>query len=92
MKSGNVLLGVLAGVAAGALLGILMAPEKGKKTRKQISDLGEGVADTLNSKLDELIGSIKSKLENETKSVERIASKVKTISEEARKEVHNATA
>ena len=36
MKSGKVLLGVLAGAAAGALLGILFAPEKGTKTRKMI--------------------------------------------------------
>jgi gas vesicle protein len=38
MKSGKVILGVLAGLAAGAALGILFAPHKGEKTRKKISD------------------------------------------------------
>ena len=35
MSKGKLLLGVLAGVAAGALLGILMAPDKGSETRKK---------------------------------------------------------
>ena len=32
MKTSNVLLGILAGVAAGALIGILVAPDKGSRT------------------------------------------------------------
>ena len=37
MKNGKVLLGVLAGIAAGALIGVLLAPEKGSDMRKNIS-------------------------------------------------------
>jgi gas vesicle protein len=91
MKSGNVLLGVLAGVAAGALLGILMAPEKGSKTRKQISELGDDLTDNLKSGLDQLVSSFKTKFENDLKSVERITTKVKAITEDSKKEVLNGT-
>ena len=34
MKTKNTLIGILSGIAAGALLGILFAPDKGSKTRK----------------------------------------------------------
>ena len=41
MKSGKILLGIMAGTAAGALLGILFAPEKGPVTRKKILKKGK---------------------------------------------------
>lgn len=37
MKNSNVLLGILGGVAAGAIAGILLAPDKGSKTRKKLN-------------------------------------------------------
>jgi gas vesicle protein len=36
MSSGKFFWGVLAGVAAGALLGVLLAPDKGSETRRKI--------------------------------------------------------
>lgn len=47
MKKGKVFLGILTGVAVGALLGVLFAPKKGTKTRKQILKKGEEYADHL---------------------------------------------
>ena len=41
MNTGKVVLGTLAGLAFGAIAGILLAPEKGSTTRKQISDKGQ---------------------------------------------------
>ena len=41
MSSIKVLLGVLVGAAAGTALGILLAPEKGSKTRRKIFKKGE---------------------------------------------------
>lgn len=38
MKALNVILAVLGGAAAGAAIGLLLAPEKGKDTRKMIAD------------------------------------------------------
>jgi gas vesicle protein len=37
MSSGKVVLGLLAGIATGAIVGILLAPDKGSDTRKKIS-------------------------------------------------------
>jgi gas vesicle protein len=50
MKSGKVVLGLLAGIATGALLGILFAPHSGAKTRKRLMNKGEGYADALKDK------------------------------------------
>ena len=58
MSSGKVLLGVLAGITAGAIMGILLAPEKGSKTRKQIIDKGDDYADELKSKFDDFSGKL----------------------------------
>jgi len=39
-----------AGVAAGAVLGILVAPDKGSETRKKVSEEGKRLAQTLKEK------------------------------------------
>lgn len=71
MKSSKSLLGVLAGAAAGATLGILFAPDKGSNTRKNISQKGEDILDSLKSKFENISlsnlndgESVKSKAEN----------------------------
>ena len=53
MNNGKVLLGVLAGIAAGTVLGILLAPEKGADTRKNILKKGEDLANRLNKNIDQ---------------------------------------
>jgi gas vesicle protein len=35
MSSNNIALGILGGIAAGAIAGILLAPNKGSKTKKK---------------------------------------------------------
>ena len=37
MSTGKVITGIVAGMAAGAVLGILLAPDKGSETRKKIA-------------------------------------------------------
>lgn len=63
MKSGKVLLGILAGVAGGAVLGILFAPEKGKRTRKNIMDKSSDYADDLKEKFNDYTNSMSKKYE-----------------------------
>lgn len=63
MKRGNVLLGILGGVAVGALLGILLAPDKGERTRKKILRKGEEYADDLRDKFDDFMEDVNEKVE-----------------------------
>jgi gas vesicle protein len=63
MSSGKVVLGLLAGLAAGAVLGILLAPDKGLDTRKKISKRGKGFTDALNDKFNEFKDSVAEKFE-----------------------------
>lgn len=58
MSSGKVVLGLLAGLSAGALLGILLAPDKGSVTRKKIVDKGDDLVDAIKNKFDEFMESI----------------------------------
>lgn len=54
MRSGKLVLGLLAGVATGALAGILFAPEKGSKTRGKIAKKGEDYTEKMKGKLNNL--------------------------------------
>ncbi|MDZ7774553.1 MAG: YtxH domain-containing protein [Bacteroidales bacterium] len=63
MSTGKVLLGIIAGAAAGALAGILLAPEKGSKTRKRIIRKGEDYKDEVEDTFNELLDTITEKTE-----------------------------
>ncbi len=61
MKTTKVLLGILAGVAGGAILGILFAPEKGSRTRRNIAFKGVNYAQDVKDSFEDLIDSITKK-------------------------------
>jgi len=63
-SNSNLALGLLGGLAAGAVLGILLAPDKGSSTRKKLIDKGHDYADGLKSKYDSLLGAVSKKYEN----------------------------
>jgi gas vesicle protein len=52
MSTGKALWGVLAGLAAGTVLGVLLAPNKGDRMRKDISKRGKDLAEALDQKID----------------------------------------
>lgn len=52
-ENGKALSALLLGVAAGAVLGLLMAPDKGNNTRKKIQDGVEDLVDQLTDKINE---------------------------------------
>lgn len=61
-KSGDSLvLGLLAGAAIGVIAGILLAPEKGSETRRNLSQKGRDTVDNLKSKVTELVDTVADK-------------------------------
>ena len=63
MKSGKVVLGLMAGFAAGTLLGLLFAPDKGTNTRKKISKKKHAYSDAAEEKFDTFIDEVSEKFE-----------------------------
>ncbi|MBC7866401.1 MAG: YtxH domain-containing protein [Gloeobacteraceae cyanobacterium ES-bin-316] len=64
MSKSKVLAGLLVGAAAGAVLGLLLAPEKGSDMRKKISDKKNKFGDDLKNKFGEVKETLKGKYEN----------------------------
>lgn len=62
-RLGGTVLAVLAGVAVGAGLGILFAPDEGKKTRKKIKKTFDESKEDLEDKIDELKKQVRSAVE-----------------------------
>lgn len=83
MSSGKVLLGVLAGLATGAILGILLAPEKGSDTRKKISRKREEYTDAVKEKLDDFLDGISDKFQEVKEDVSDLIKKKATVVEES---------
>lgn len=64
MKTGNVLLGILAGAATGAILGILFAPDKGSETRKKIAKKSKSYTKDMKNKYNEIVDDITGKFKD----------------------------
>jgi gas vesicle protein len=77
MSTGKVVLGTMAGIAIGAIAGILLAPKKGSKTRKQIIDKGDDYVNKIKSKFDDFVESLTEKFESAKKEVENLTEKGK---------------
>lgn len=91
MDTGKVVLAGLAGIAAGAILGILFAPEKGSRTRRQIFNKGNDYAEDLKDKFDDMLETMSNKYESVMSDAEDMVNKGKSKYNEAKKETHNST-
>jgi len=92
MSTGKVVLGTLAGLAIGAIAGILLAPEKGSTTRKQIKDKTADSVEELKSKFDEFRNSFSDKIKSTKNDAEDLVEQGKAKYDDAKKNVENAAA
>lgn len=90
MSKGKAVFGTLVGLAAGAIVGILLAPDKGSTTRKQIMDKSDDYLDELKSKFDEFSDSVSKKIEITKKDAEDMAGKGKSKFDNFKKDAKNA--
>lgn len=63
-KSSKIALGLLGAAAAGLIVGLLIAPEKGKDLRKKIKDKTNDLVDQFGDMISKGENSIKSKVES----------------------------
>lgn len=63
MSTGKAFLGILGGVAAGALIGIIFAPQKGAKTRRQIIRKKNEYSDYVKDNFHQLLREISDKFD-----------------------------
>jgi gas vesicle protein len=64
MKESKVLASLLIGAAAGAVLGILLAPDKGSETRKKISKKTNEFGEEIKNKFGEVKETLKGKYDS----------------------------
>lgn len=87
MKSGKILLGVFGGLVAGALLGILLAPDRGSNTRKKIMRKGEDLVDNAKDRLDEMVEGVNSKIQNLVQEATNLAKRGKEKANSVKEEM-----
>ena len=89
MKNSKLLTGVVLGAAAGALGGILLAPDKGKETRKKITRKSADLQDSLKSKFSELVDTVAGRFEGVREEAENLLEKGTDKAKNLRAEAHN---
>lgn len=75
MNAGKMILSIAAGVAAGAVIGILLAPDKGTETRRKISERSNEYAEGLKTKFNDFIESMMDKFDSVKSEAENLAHK-----------------
>ncbi|HLO92556.1 MAG TPA: YtxH domain-containing protein [Lentimicrobium sp.] len=75
MNAGRMILSIAAGVAAGAIIGVLLAPDKGTETRRKISEKSNEYADGLKTKFNDFIESMMDKFDSVKSEAENLVNK-----------------
>ena len=66
---------LLAGIAVGTIVGILVAPDKGKRTQRKLLRKGKDISDDLKDKFEDLIDSVKDNLDTTSDYTEKAKEK-----------------
>ena len=66
---------LLAGIAVGTIVGILVAPDKGKRTQRKLLRKGKDISDDLKDKFEDLIDSVKDNLDTTSDYIDKARSK-----------------
>ncbi len=90
MSKGNILISVIIGSFIGALLGVLFAPDKGERTRKQIVKKSDEYGDLVKTEFDDFVKTMRKKYETALDDTEQIISKGRAKADELRNEVKKA--
>lgn len=91
MKSARIILSALAGVAIGVQIGLLIAPEKGKETRKKLTKKGEEYLNDINGQLNHLIKGMNEKIDKINKNIASVAEETKSRGKELMGEAKDKT-
>ncbi len=75
MNAGKMILSIAVGVAAGAVIGVLLAPDKGTETRRKITDRSNEYADGLKHKFNDFVESMLDKFDSVKSEAENLAHK-----------------
>ncbi len=90
MKSGKLILGVLAGIAAGTLIGVLFAPDKGSESIKKITERGESYLDSIKSRFNALLDAMSGQFNGGKVEISDIGETRKVNSKEAKREMQSS--
>ncbi|MEP7164192.1 MAG: YtxH domain-containing protein [Ferruginibacter sp.] len=82
MSKKTLIFGILAAAAVGALAGILLAPDKGSKTRKKILKKSKEKADGLKNSLSDFTDSIANKFSKAADDASQKFNKAKSTAEQ----------
>lgn len=77
MSSTKFLLGALLGAAVGVQVGILIAPDKGANTRKNIGKKGNEYLDEVNGKVSTFLDGLNKKVSEASSEVDKLTKKAK---------------
>ncbi|MGM0588443.1 MAG: YtxH domain-containing protein [Bacteroidota bacterium] len=75
-------LGIIAGTVAGLSIGMLFAPDKGSRTRRELRKNGKRFAEDIGDRILDLNDEMKTKMKSARKETEELAHKGSELAEE----------
>ncbi len=88
MNAGKMILSIAVGVAAGAVIGVLLAPDKGSETRRKITDRSNEYADGLKHKFNDFVESMLDKFDSVKTEAENLAHKGMNKAEDIKSDIN----